>query len=241
MPNLALADENNLPQHIAVIMDGNRRWAKKRGLLALQGHRKGIETVKTLLNNVLAYHIPYITLFSFSSENWRRSETEVSGLMELLKYFLKAELKTFHEKGIKLRFIGSRQNIAADIIDLFEQVEQETKNYDKLHLTIAFNYGGRAEITEATQKIALDIQQNKLKIEDITEDAFSGYLYTHDLPEPDLLLRTSGEIRISNFLLWQLAYSEMIFVDTPWPDFSKQDFEKVLEEYQKRIRRFGGD
>ncbi len=232
---------HNLPKHIAVIMDGNRRWAKRKGLAALQGHRKGIETVKTLLNNVLAHNIPYITLFSFSSENWKRSEKEVSGLMDLLKLFLKAELKTFHEKGIKLRFIGSRKNIAADIIDLFNQVEQETKNYNKLNLTIAFNYGSRAEITEAAKKLAIDVGQNKLNIDDITEDVFANYLYTYDLPEPDLLLRTSGELRISNFLLWQLAYTEMIFVETPWPEFSKEDFNNVLKDYQNRIRRFGGD
>ncbi len=241
MPSPRPLDYKNLPRHIAVIMDGNRRWAKAKGLFALQGHRKGIETVKILLEATLAYKIKYITIFGFSSENWKRSKEEVSGLIDLLKKYIKKETKTFHQNEIRIRFIGSRKNITADIIDLFEKTEQETKSYNKLHLTIAFNYGGRAEITEAAQKIALAVQSGEINVDDINESLFSQYLYMKDMPEPDLLLRTSGEMRVSNFLLWQIAYSEMVFFDIPWPAFTEKNFISALQEYQKRIRRFGGN
>ncbi|MFV0430781.1 MAG: isoprenyl transferase [Alphaproteobacteria bacterium] len=233
--------KEQLPQHVAVIMDGNRRWAKSRGFFAIKGHNQGADAVKRLLKYVLEYEIQYITLFGFSAENWQRPKTEVTALMELLKSFINKEQALFHQEEICVRFIGSEQDLSQETISLIRKTEEETKYYSKLMLTIAFNYGARQEITQAVKKIATDIKEDKIQEDDISETLIGNYLYTADLPPLDLLIRTSGEVRLSNFLLWQAAYSELVFQDVLWPDYDKENFLEALSIYTKRTRRFGGN
>jgi len=227
------------PVHVAIIMDGNGRWAKARGLPRTAGHQKGAEAVRETIKSAAAMGISYLTLFGFSSENWKRPETEIKDLMGLLRYYLDKEVKELHAEGIRFQVIGNRGRLAPDIQDLIERAEALTRNNTRMTLTIALSYGSRAEITEAVRRIADEVRAGTLNPDTLDEDVFQRHLYTAGIPDPDLLIRTSGEKRISNFLLWQLAYSELVFIDTLWPEFTSEDLEKAVSEYQGRERRYG--
>ncbi len=227
------------PRHIALVMDGNGRWAQKRKLPRTAGHKEGVKTVERVTEAAIKHNIPYITLFGFSSENWQRPEEEVSVLMGLLKYYLENELSKLNKNGVRIRFVGDLERLGDELIALINKAEESTKDNEKLNLTIALSYGSRQEIISACQKIAQDYKDSKISLSDIDVTRFSSSLYTEDIPDPDLLIRTSGELRISNFLLWQLAYSELYFTDTLWPDFSEEDFLKAINEYKNRDRRYG--
>lgn len=228
-----------LPQHVAIIMDGNGRWAKARGLPRTAGHRKGIEAVRRTVEAARELGIPYLTMFGFSSENWRRPEGEIFDLMQLLRFYLRSEIAELHKNGVRLRVIGDRSRLSGDIVTMIENAEELTRGNRELNLTIALSYGARQEIAGAARQMVRDALEGRLAPEDVTEEAFSGRLLTRDIPDPDLLLRTSGEQRISNFLLWQLAYTELVFVDTLWPDFTKRDLEDAIREFNQRDRRYG--
>lgn len=226
-------------QHVAIIMDGNGRWAKARGLPRTAGHKKGVDAVRRIIAAARELGIPHLTLFGFSSENWRRPMDEVSDLMGLLRFYLRSELAELHRNGVRLRIIGDRARLALDIVQLIEGAEAQTGGNTGLTVVVALSYGARDEIVEAARRIASDVAAGTLAADRIDEDAFSARLFTADIPDPDLIIRTSGEKRISNFLLWQAAYAELIFVDTLWPDFGKADLEAALDEYNRRERRFG--
>ena len=229
-------DENNIPSHVAIIMDGNGRWAKQRGLSRIKGHKAGAKAIENALDSALHLGVKVITVYAFSTENWVRPEYEVSVLMTLLFQFLKLQKKKLLDKDIKLSIIGDRSKLPLIVNREIDNVLEETKNNKSLIFNIALNYGGRAEIINAVKGII----EKRLKKEDINEEAFSKFLYTKDLPDPDLLIRTSGEIRVSNFLLWQIAYAELYFTDVLWPDFDTIEMLKAIIDYQKRERRFGG-
>ena len=231
--------EVSSPLHLAIIMDGNGRWAQARGLPRIEGHRHGAKSVRTAIECSVKYGIRYLTLYSFSSENWNRPQNEVEDLMGLLRRYLRSEIAELQQNGIRLRVIGNRGELSPDIVALIEESENCTAGNRALDLTIAVSYGGRSEITAAAKRLAKKVYHGALDPTQITEDMFSGQLDTRDIPDPDLLIRTSGEQRVSNFLLWQLAYSELIFIDTLWPDFSERDFRTALSEFEKRERRFG--
>ncbi len=222
----------NIPKHVAIIMDGNGRWARKRGLPRSMGHKKGAEAAKRIVEYAVDSGVEYLTLFGFSSENWARPEDEIQELMKLLRHYLRSQTAEFHKKNAKLSVIGDRSAFDQDIVELIENAEKLTKDNDAIHVLIALNYGGRQDIVQAVERI---IDQ---KPDDI-ESALSRNLLTAGVPDPDLLIRTSGEQRISNFLLWQCAYSEMFFTQTLWPDFSQVDFSEALDEYAGRDRRYG--
>ncbi len=242
-------------KHIAIIMDGNGRWAKQRGLPRTAGHARGAESVRRACEAAIKHNIPYLTLFGFSSENWSRPEEEVQELMGLLKRYLQSETAQLHQNGIRLRFIGDRRRLAQDIIQMMEQAEELTRANTSLNLTVALNYGGRQEILRAVSRIlfqsfqamALDKMDNAPKPHsaapvvpwDLDDASFAQYLDTAELPDPDLIVRTSGEKRISNFLLWQAAYAEFEFMDVLWPDFSEEHLVAAIENYHGRDRRFG--
>lgn len=230
---------NRLIEHIAIIMDGNGRWAKKRGLPRNMGHRKGAEVVKEICKAVEKAGVKYLTLYAFSTENWKRSKEEVSALMDLLRQYLASDLKELQEKGVRIRFIGERQMLDADIVESMNKLEAETLQNQKMTLCIALSYGSRQEIVSAAQKVSELVKRGDIKTEDIDEKLFSSMLYTHDMPDPDVLIRTSGEQRISNYLLWQLAYTEFFFTETLWPDFSEKELMDIIANYQKRERRYG--
>lgn len=232
--------KSTLPRHVAVIMDGNGRWAQARGLPRSAGHRRGVEAVREIVRAAGDYGIEYITLYSFSSENWSRPKSEISELFGLLKIFIRRDLVDLHKNNVRVKIIGSRERVPEDVLSLIDEAVALTANNTAQTLVVAFNYGGRDEIVEAVQKIAADVKTGNIEPETISSDIISNALYTADIPDPDLLIRTSGEVRISNFLLWQIAYSEMIFVEKLWPDFNKDDFGKALEVYQNRTRKFGG-
>ena len=227
------------PVHVAIIMDGNGRWAKARGLPRTAGHKRGAESVRRSVKGAIANGVSYLTLFGFSSENWKRPAEEIHDLMGLLRFYLKSEIKSLHKEGVRLQVIGDRARLADDIVSLIEESENLTKTNSQLVLTIALSYGGRAEIMHAAKQIAEDIASGALKASEVDEAAFSQRLFTADMPDPDLLIRTSGEQRISNFLLWQCAYSEFAFIDTLWPDFTEIDFESAIKNFQNRERRYG--
>ncbi|MBB3266639.1 undecaprenyl diphosphate synthase [Azospirillum sp. OGB3] len=227
------------PAHVAVIMDGNGRWAKSRGLPRTAGHKKGVDAVRRTVEAAGELGIGYLTIFSFSSENWRRPEEEVSDLMQLLRFYLRSEIADLHRNGVRLRVIGDRARLSKDIVSLIENAETLTRDNRKLTLVVALSYGSRQEITLAARRLAEEVKAGTLDPADITEDRLSERLFTADIPDPDLIVRTSGEKRISNFLLWQAAYAELVFVDTLWPDFSKRDLEAAIEEFHRRERRFG--
>jgi len=241
MKALSLQTDGGLPPpvHIAIIMDGNGRWAQARGLPRTEGHRRGAESVRRSVECAIRAGVSYLTLFGFSSENWKRSASEVKDLMGLLQYYLKSEIKELDEQGVCLQIIGDRARLDPDIVSLIEESEARTRNNSTLTLTVALSYGGRAEITSAARELARKVAKGELTPEEIDEVSFGRNLFTRDMPDPDLLIRTSGEQRISNFLLWQLAYSELIFVDTLWPEFSVEDFENAIAEYHGRERRYG--
>lgn len=227
------------PVHVAIIMDGNGRWAMARGLPRSAGHKRGAESVRKSVKGAISNGVSYLTLFGFSSENWKRPPDEIRDLMGLLRLYLKSEIKDLHKEGVRLLIIGDRVNLDKDIIEIIQSSEEMTKNNTRLTLIIALSYGGRAEILHAAKQIGKDIAQGDLQISDIDEDTLSERLFTKDIPDPDLLIRTSGEQRLSNFLLWQCAYTEFIFVDTLWPDFAEADFESAIKVFQNRERRYG--
>ena len=234
-----MAETISLPKHIAVIMDGNGRWAQKKGLPRFAGHKKGAEALALFLNEVQKLNIKYVTVFAFSSENWSRPKEEILALMNLLRQTLKENIIKADQNNIKYSFIGNLDKINKDILEQIRLLEKKTANKNGLFFNIALSYGGREEIIFATKKIAEKVKNNTLNINEISEDIFAQNLYNPAQPYPDLLIRTSGEKRISNFLLWQLAYTEMVFLDTLWPDFSAKDLDMAIIEFQKRERRFG--
>ena len=228
-----------LPRHVAIIMDGNGRWAKARGLPRIAGHRRGADAVRTVVEACRDIGIPYLTLYAFSSENWKRPPNEVDDLMGLLRVYLRGELAELHANNVRLRFIGNRQALARDITSLIEEAEAMTVANASLTLSVALNYGSHDEIVRACRRVAGEVAAGRLAVDEITEATFTRFLETADVPDPDLLIRTSGEQRLSNFLLWQLAYAELVFTDTLWPDFSKHELEGAVAAFQQRERRYG--
>ncbi len=233
-------DENKgMPRHVAIILDGNGRWAKAKGLPRNAGHVQGAKNVEEICETAYKMGIRYLTVYAFSTENWNRPSDEVSALMQLLRNYLKNCIKTAQKNRMSVRIIGERQRLDQDIRNRIEELEEATKDNDGLHFTIALNYGSRDEIVRGIKKAARDLSDGTLSYEDLTEERFSDYLDTAGLPDPDLLIRTSGEQRLSNYLLWQLAYAEFYFTSVPWPAFDKAELEKAVSAYQNRDRRFG--
>lgn len=237
--NLDQLDKDKLPQHVAIIMDGNGRWAKKQGLLRMNGHKKGTQAVRETVEACAELGVPYLTLYAFSTENWKRPKLEVDTLMNLLVSSLKKEIKTLQDNNISLNAIGSISNLPAKAQKELSEVIEKTKNNKRLKLTLALSYGSREELTKTVQEIALKVKNNVFSPHLISEAVIKEHLYTHDLPDVDLLIRTSGEQRISNFLLWQIAYAELYFTEVLWPDFRKEHLYEAIFNYQKRERRFG--
>ena len=233
-------DKENLPKHIAIIMDGNRRWAKDRGLTTREGHKAGAQALEDISKFCNKIGIKYLTVYAFSTENWKRSQEEVGAIMKLLKFYL-LDFFNWSDENIKINVLGRIAELPKDLKDQIHKIEEKTKNNTGLVLNICFNYGGRDEIVTATKNIAQKVLDGELKIEDINEKLFSNYLYTANQPDPDLLIRTSGEERISNFLPWQISYSEFVFTDKFWPEYNEQEFLNSIQIYQKRTRRFGGN
>jgi undecaprenyl diphosphate synthase len=225
--------------HVAIIMDGNGRWARSRGLPRVIGHRKGAEAVRRVVEVAPELGIQFLTLYSFSSENWGRPESEVGELMQLLRHYLRSEIVDLHKSNVRLRIIGERERLAPDIVRLIENGENLTRDNTGLTLVVALSYGGRQELTRAMRALAAEVSAGRYRPEEIEEKDVARYLMTEGIPDPDLVIRTSGEKRLSNFLLWQSAYAELVFVDTLWPDFGRQHLEAALCEYQKRERRYG--
>ena len=228
-----------IPVHVAVIMDGNGRWAKSRGLPRVAGHKAGAESVRRIVEQAGELGIKYLTLYSFSSENWKRPETEINDLMGLLRRYLKSEIAELHSKNIRFRVIGDRARLSKDIVRLIDEAENLTADNSGLCLVLALSYGSRLEMTEAVRAIADKAAKGEISASDIDEDTVSNHLYTHDIPDPDLLIRTSGERRISNFLMWQLAYTELFFTDKYWPAFEGSDLIDAVKDFNKRERRYG--
>ena len=226
-------------QHLAIIMDGNGRWANARGLPRTAGHQRGAEAVRRTVKAAAKHGIKYLTLYGFSSENWKRPKQEVRELMGLLRVYLRREIKALGEEGVRFKVIGDRQMLDSDIVTLIADAERMTAGNDRLVLTIALSYGSRAEITRAVRRIAEDAAEGRIRPDEVDEGLIDGYLYTADIPDPDLLIRTSGEQRISNFLLWQLAYTEFLFLESHWPDFSETDLVEAIKSFQARDRRYG--
>ncbi len=237
MPEASLA---TMPRHVAIIMDGNGRWARARGLPRTMGHKKGVEAVRDVVRTAGDIGIDYLTLFAFSSENWRRPEAEVSDLMGLLKAFIRRDLADLHRENVRIKVIGDRENLRSDILPLLLEAEETTRNNTALTLVIAFNYGSRDEMARAMQKIASKVRAGLIEPQAITPELIDAHLDTVGIPDPDLIIRTSGEERLSNFLLWQAAYSELVFVPEFWPDFNRDLFLSTIETYAGRERRFGG-
>lgn len=228
------------PSHVAIIMDGNGRWAKARGLPRTAGHRAGVEALRRTIRAAADLQIPWLTLYAFSSENWSRPRAEVSDLMGLLRLFIRRDLADLHQNGVRVQIIGSRTGLEPDIAGLLAEAETLTANNTAMNLVIAFNYGSRDEITRAVRTIALKVRNGELAVEDITPGLIDDHLDTRGIPDPDLIIRTSGEQRLSNFLLWQAAYSEFVFLPCLWPDFGKEQLIEAIAEFGNRTRRFGG-
>ncbi|GHF28509.1 isoprenyl transferase [Kordiimonas sediminis] len=235
----AYSSSQSVPQHVAVIMDGNGRWAVREKVSRGQGHKKGSEAVRQAIEGAVEAGVSYLTLYAFSSENWNRPQEEVSDLMGLLRFYLSREIKRLHKEGIKLKVIGHRERLAEDIQKMVAQAEALTADNSRLTLVIALSYGAREEITEAAKHIAAKVQSGDVALEDISEDLVSSSLQTKGIPDPDLIIRTSGEQRLSNFLLWQAAYAEFLFLDVLWPDFTKEIFHEAVQNYLTRERRYG--
>lgn len=229
-----------IPKHVAIILDGNGRWAKKRDLPRTMGHKQGCVAVEKTVEDAARLGISYLTVYGFSTENWKRPQDEVGALMQLFRYYMVRLLKIAKENNVRVRMIGDRNRFAKDIIEGINRLESETKNNTGLTFVIAVNYGGRDEIRRAAIQLAKDVKDGKVDEDAVTEDVFASYLDTSDIPDPELLIRTSGELRLSNYLLWQLAYSEFYISDCLWPDFNKEELIKAIEAYNKRERRFGG-
>jgi undecaprenyl diphosphate synthase len=227
------------PVHVAIIMDGNGRWAKARGLPRVAGHKRGAEAVRRTVTGAAELGIQYLTLYGFSSENWKRPPAEIDDLMGLLRLYLNNEIEELDRKGVRLRVIGQRSRLQPDIVRLIEGAERRTAGNRKLNLIVALSYGGRAEIAQAARCIAEGVRAGRIEPDAVDETQFERFLYTADIPDPDLLIRTSGEKRISNFLLWQSAYAELVFLERLWPDFTRNDLESAITEYHGRDRRYG--
>jgi undecaprenyl diphosphate synthase len=235
----AILKKGNLPVHVAIIMDGNGRWAKKRGLPRIAGHRAGVKAVKRVVEAAGELGISILTLFTFSHENWKRPKQEVSAIMKLLYETTKREINELDQNNVKLITTGRIEELSPQRRDILEKAKEQTKNNTGLILNLALNYGGRTEILDAVKQIAQEVKQGKLDINELNEENFAKYLYTNGLPDPDLLIRTSGEKRISNFLLWQTSYTELYITDVLWPNFTAKDFYEAIWDYQNRERRFG--
>ena len=233
-------DYNNIPEHIAIIMDGNGRWAKARKMPRTMGHKAGVETIRRILKEADRLGVKYLTLYAFSTENWKRPKDEVDALMKLLVQYLTNEVEGLHKNGVILRVLGDMNALPEAVRDKINEAIELTKNNSGIVLNVAFNYGGRDEIVTAVKNMVSDIQNGKLDEQKISEEVISNYLYTKDSPDPDLIIRPSGEQRISNFLLWQCAYSEFWYSNVNWPDFSEKDLQRAIYDYQNRDRRFGG-
>lgn len=238
---LERVDFERLPAHIAFIMDGNRRWAKERGLPSIEGHRRGSEALRGIVTASRELGIKVMTIYAFSMENWRRSKDEVQFLMKLFMQYCKSERQLMKDSDIRFHLVGKRDELDAQVLAYFDDLEQYTRDCESMTLNVCINYGSRYEILRAAKRLAKDAMEGKVNVDDVDFDRFSSYLYTKGLPDPDLLIRTSGELRISNFLLWQAAYSEFWFTDVYWPDFSKKAFLSAIIDYQQRDRRFGGN
>lgn len=236
----AVAQDQPDPRHIAIIMDGNGRWAAERGLRRADGHSQGVEAVRKVVQAAIERKIPYLTLFSFSSENWSRPVQEIRDLMRLLKRFIRTDLADLHKHGVRIRIIGDRSGVEGEIVRMIDEAVALTRSNDGLQLTVAFNYGSRDEIARAARKMARLVKSGELSPDAITADSLEQHLDTAGLPDPDLLIRTSGEERLSNFLLWQCAYSEFVFLDIFWPDFSSSSFAEAIDIFKARDRRYGG-
>ncbi|MGJ1228760.1 isoprenyl transferase [Sphingobacterium siyangense] len=232
-------DTIKLPQHIAIIMDGNGRWAKQKGKLRVFGHQNGVKAVREALEGCVKANIKFLTLYAFSAENWNRPKLEVMALMELLVTSLKKEIKTFQENGVRLNVIGDITKLPSNAQRKLRETIEATKENTHCTLTLALSYSSRQEIVDAARNLAQQVKDGKLHADEINDELFAANLYTQNLPDPDLLIRTSGELRISNFLLWQIAYSELCFLDKMWPEFTKEDLFKSIVDYQQRERRFG--
>jgi undecaprenyl diphosphate synthase len=239
-PLPANADPTPGPNHVAIIMDGNGRWAKARGLPRVAGHRRGADAVRRVVRGAGELGIPVLTLFAFSTENWTRPADEVNDLMGLLRHYLRNELDELHRNGARLRVIGNRDGLASDIVRDISDAEDLTRANSRIDVNICINYGARAEILQAIRSLARQVEAGELSSDRIDEDRFESALLTSGVPDPDLLIRTSGEQRISNFMLWQCAYAELVFVDTLWPDFGKEHLEQAVAEFRRRERRYGG-
>jgi len=232
-------DPSKLPRHVAIIMDGNGRWAKSKGLSRIYGHKKGAEVAKKIIYKTKELGIPYLTLFAFSKENWLRPEKEIKTLLELLKIYLDSEFEEMKKKGIRFKVIGDKEDFPQDLQEKLELIEKATEKNEEMVLCMALSYGGKNEIIKATRKLAEEVKKGKISPEDIDEELFRNFLDTKDIPDPDLLIRTSGEMRVSNFLLFQLAYTEFYFTPIYWPDFNENEYLKAIYSYQQRERRFG--
>lgn len=238
-PLLSHSEIERLPVHVGIIMDGNGRWARAKGLPRIAGHRQGAQAVRVAVSGALELGISYLTLYGFSIENWKRPASEIADLMGLLRLYLREEIAKLNEHGVRMKFIGERNRLPDDIIALISEVEEGTAGNTALNLTMALSYGARQEITAAARVLARQAAGGELDPDDIDEELFAGRLETAGIPDPDLVIRTSGEKRVSNFLLWQLAYAELVFIDTLWPDFSKADLEEAVNEFYRRERRYG--
>lgn len=234
------AEKSTGPRHIAIIMDGNGRWAQSRGRPRLFGHHAGAKRVREIVEACPDLGVKYLTIFAFSTENWKRTQVEVAGLMGLFRRYIAKEARALKDEGVRVRFIGDRVRLDDKLVGLMDELELLTSDNDKVHLTIALNYGGRDEVSRATKRLAQDVAAGRLDPEKVDEETLPKYLDTYVLPDPDLVIRTSGEARISNFLLWQSAYAEYEFIDTLWPDFSPEIFAGLVQNYGRRERRFGG-
>ena len=229
-----------VPNHVAIILDGNGRWAKAKGMPRTYGHIKGCENLEKICSIAKELGVKYLTVYAFSTENWKRSREEVDGLMKLFRNYMKKCIKISAENKMRVRVIGDPRAFDEDLQKKIQELEEYSSQYDELHFQIALNYGSRDEMKRAMQHMEEEVQKGNLQPEEITEETISSYLDTRGLPDPDLLIRTSGEERLSNFLMWQLAYTEFYFTDVPWPDFNKQEFERAIDKYNHRERRYGG-
>jgi undecaprenyl diphosphate synthase len=234
------SDGFETPRHVAIIMDGNGRWAAARGLPRVAGHRRGVEALRKTVSAARDLGIAVLTIFSFSSENWSRPQSEIRDLLMLLRRFIRNDLADLHKSNVRVRVIGERESLAPDIRSLLQEAEDLTRNNDGLTLVVAFNYGARQEIARAARRLAIEVVEGRLAATDITPELLTRHLDAPDIPDPDVIIRTSGEQRLSNFLLWQAAYSELVFVPVHWPDFDRAALEEAIAEYRRRERRFGG-
>jgi len=235
-----MIDLDRMPVHVAIIMDGNGRWAQSRNLPRMAGHNAGMQAIKEVVKASSSLGIKHLTVYAFSTENWKRSSEEVNGIFRLIVVYIEKELKELHENNVKVRVLGDYEKLPTEAVKSLERSLDTTKDNTGLQFNIALNYGGRDEILRSVKKLAGEVEAGRLKAEDITEGMISEHLYTAGIPDPDLIIRTSGEMRLSNYLLWQCAYSEFVFTDVLWPDFTREEYERMIEIYQNRKRRFGG-